>query len=85
MGTRTPVCPGCGSDSVFQEMIATNEIWECRMVSGVNTNRILCFSHCGDRLVLTHGFIKKIPMTPAGEMASAEQLRAGYVRRHGRG
>jgi hypothetical protein len=45
-------------------MIAINEIWECRMVSGGNTNPIPCFCHGGHRLVLTHGFIKKIPMTP---------------------
>jgi phage-related protein len=51
---------------------------------GGNTYRILCFYHGGNRLILTHGFMKKTPKTPAEEIRRAEQLKADFIRRHGR-
>ena len=68
----------------FKKLTATDEIWECRMVFGGNTYRLLCFFHGGSRVVLTHGFMKKTPKTPADEISRAEQIKADYTRRHGR-
>jgi|SRR5271157_864379 len=68
----------------FKKLTATNEIWECRMNFGGNTYRILCFHHGGNRLILTHGFMKKTPKTPAEEIRRAEQFKADFIRRHGR-
>jgi phage-related protein len=68
----------------FKKLTATDEIWECRMVFGGNTYRILCFYHGGNRLILTHGFMKKTSKTPSEEIRRAEQFKADFVRRHGR-
>ncbi len=68
----------------FKKLTGTDEIWECRMVFGGNTYRILCFYHGGNRLILTHGFMKKTPKTPPEEIRRAEQLKADFIRRHGR-
>ena len=67
----------------FKKLSATDEIWECRMVFSGNTYRILCFLHGSNRLVLTHGFMKKTVKTPGEEIANAERLKADYIRRHG--
>jgi phage-related protein len=68
----------------FKKLTATDEIWECRMVFGGNTYRILCFYHGGNRLILTNGFMKKTPKTSSEEIRRAERLKADFVRRHGR-
>ena len=68
----------------FKKLTVTNEIWECRMVFGGNTYRMLGFFHGSNRLVLTHGFMKKTPKTPSEEITRAERLKADYIRRHGR-
>jgi phage-related protein len=68
----------------FKKLSTTNGIWECRMVFGGNTYRILCFFHGSSRLVLTHGFMKKTQRTPGEEISQAERLKADYIRRHGR-
>ena len=51
---------------------------------GGNTYRILGFFHGSNSLVLTHGFMKKTPKTPAEEIRKAEQLKADHIRRHRR-
>jgi phage-related protein len=66
----------------FKKLSDTEEIWECRMVFGGNTYRILGFFHGHNSLVLTHGFMKKTPRTPAEEIRKAEQLKADHIRRH---
>ncbi len=68
----------------FKKLSDTDEIWECRMVFGGNTYRILGFFQRGNRLVLTHGFMKKTPKTPPEEIRKAEQLRADHIRRYRR-
>ena len=68
----------------FKKLSDTDEIWECRMVFGGNTYRILGFFHGSNSLVLTHGFLKKTPKTPAEEIRKAEQLKADFTRRHRR-
>ena len=68
----------------FKKLTDTDEIWECRMVFGGNTYRILGFFHGSNSVVLTHGFMKKTPKTPAAEIRKAEELKADYIRRHRR-
>lgn len=68
----------------FKKLSDTDEIWECRMAFGGNTYRILGFVHRNKNLVLTHGFIKKTPKSPAEEIRKAERLKADYIRRYGR-
>ncbi len=68
----------------FKKLSGTDEIWECRMVFGGNTYRILGFFQGSNSLVLTHGFAKKTPKTPADEIRHAESLKADYIRRHRR-
>lgn len=67
----------------FKKLTATDEIWECRVVFGGNTYRILAFFHGKNRMVLTHGFIKKTPKTPLQEKEEAQRLRSDYLRRQG--
>jgi len=66
----------------FKKLSDTQEIWECRMVFGGNTYRILGFFHGSNRLVLTHGFTKKTAKTPADEIRKAEHLKSDHIRRH---
>ena len=66
----------------FKKLTDTDEIWECRMVFGGNTYRILGFFHGSNSVVLTHGFMKKTPRTPAEDIRKAERLRADHIRRH---
>ncbi len=68
----------------FKKLSDTEEIWECRVVFGGNAYRILGFFHATNSLVLTHGFMKKSPKTPAEEIRRAELLRADHIRRHRR-
>ncbi len=68
----------------FKKLSATDEIWECRMVFGGNTYRIMGFLYGSNSLVLTHGFMKKTPKTPSEEIRKAEQLRAEHIWRHRR-
>ncbi len=68
----------------FKKLSATDEIWECRMVFGGNTYRMMGFFHGSNSLVLTHGFMKKTPKTPSEEIRKAEQFRAEHIRRHRR-
>jgi hypothetical protein len=53
-----------GSDSIFE--FKTNE------------NRVLCFFFVGKRVILTHGFKKKQPKTPKGEIERAENLKKEF-------
>jgi len=68
----------------FKKLSAADEIWECRMIFGGNTYRMLAFFHGGGRIVLTHGFMKKTEKTPPQEIAEAQRLKADYIRRYGR-
>jgi len=68
----------------FKKLTDTDEIWECRMVFGGNTYRILGFFHGSNSVVLTHGFMKKSPKTPVEEIRKAEQVKADHIRRHRR-
>ena len=60
-------------------------IFELRTTMGNNTSRILFFFCVGDRVVLTHGFIKKTQRTPRREIARAKRYRADYQARSAEG
>ena len=65
----------------FKKLKDTEEIWECRVNHGSNTYRILCFFASGNRLILTHGFMKKTQKTPQREISRAEGYRKDYLSR----
>jgi phage-related protein len=67
----------------FRKLTAADELWECRVVFGGNTYRILAFYHGKNQMVLTHGFMKKTPKTPLQEIEEAKRLRADYLWRQG--
>ncbi|MDR1701412.1 MAG: type II toxin-antitoxin system RelE/ParE family toxin [Sporomusaceae bacterium] len=54
-------------------------IFEIRAQSGTDISRVLYFFVVGCRIVLTHGFSKKTPKTPAKEIALAKKYRDEYL------
>lgn len=67
-------------DIYFKKMAGSEEIWECRVQSGSNAYRILCFFAGRSTLILTNGFAKKSRKTPAREIALAERYRRDYFK-----
>jgi phage-related protein len=68
-------------DIYFKKLDGTEEIWECRIRSGSNAYRVLCFFAERSTLVLTNGFAKKSRKTPAREISLAEAYRRDYFER----
>jgi len=66
--------------SYFKKLIGTEEIWECRVQFGSNAYRIFCF-FIDNRVVLTHGFVKKSQKIPVQEIERAEAYRRDFLRR----
>lgn len=64
----------------FLKMQGTDNIWECRVKLGSNIYRIFAFWD-KDKIVLTHGFIKKSQKTPKNEIARAEAYKRDYFER----
>ena len=56
-------------------------IFELRIQQSNNITRILYFFYDGKRIVLTNGFVKKTPKTPAAEVATAKKYRADFLSR----
>lgn len=56
-------------------------IFELRTVMGNNAGRVLYFFMVDDRVVLTHGFVKKTRKTPRGEVERARRYKADYLKR----
>lgn len=50
-------------------------IFELRVSQSGNIVRILYFFFVGQRIILTHGFVKKTPKTPVGELERAKRMR----------
>lgn len=71
---RIPAC-------YFKKLVATDEIYECRIQSGSNSYRIFCFFHKGTIIVLTNGIAKKTQKTPAKEIKRAEILKKDFLER----
>ena len=56
-------------------------IFELRVQQSTNITRVLYFFYDGKRIVLTNGFVKKTPKTPAAELAAAKKYRADFLSR----
>jgi len=67
----------------FCKLAGAEEIWEFRVRWGTNVYRVLAFWD-GNRVVLTHGFVKKTQRTPLGEIERAGHYRRDYFERKGR-
>lgn len=57
-------------------------IFELRTIQGGNITRILYFFVVGERVVLTHGFVKKTQKMPSGEIARAKRIRDDWRNRN---
>lgn len=57
-------------------------IYEIRIVQGNNSARVLYFFTCGNKIILTNGFIKKTQKTPKIEIETARKYRKDYERRN---
>lgn len=64
----------------FSKMSGTDNIWECRVKLGSNIYRIFAFLD-GNRIVLTHGIVKKTRKIPKREIAKAEMYKKDYFKR----
>lgn len=60
-------------------------IFELRTTMGNNTGRILFFFCIGDKVILTHGFVKKTQKTPRREIVRAKRYREDYLNRFMKG
>lgn len=58
-------------------------IFELRAEQGGNITRVLYFFAIGERIVLTHGFVKKTRRTPPVEIGRAKRIREDWRSRHG--
>jgi len=67
--------------SYFKKLVGTDGIWECRITSGSNAYRILCFFANHSVVVLSHGFMKKTQKTPKAEIERAEASRRDFLTR----
>ncbi|MCK4401819.1 type II toxin-antitoxin system RelE/ParE family toxin [bacterium] len=64
----------------FKKLSGTEAIWECRIQLGSNIYRIFCFFAKQNRIVLTHGIVKKTQKTPKNEIKKAEKYRKEYLK-----
>ena len=65
----------------FKKLIGTEDIWEVRVHYGNDIFRLLGFFEHGTLLILTNGFTKKTPKTPAQEIALATRRKREYLSR----
>lgn len=66
----------------FSKMSGTKDIWECRISHGANIYRIFAFWD-ENKIILTHGFVKKTQKTPLKEIEKAENYKKDYFQRLG--
>ena len=59
-----------------------NGIFELRTNAGNNITRILYFFVIGERVILTHGFVKKTQKTPQHEIERAKRIRDDWRKRN---
>lgn len=67
----------------FSKMPGTQDIWECRIKLGSNIYRIFAFWD-GNKIILTHGLVKKTQKTPRNEIEKAESYKTDHFERKGR-
>ena len=56
-------------------------IFELRISQSSNVSRVLYFFTLGNKIILTHGFIKKTKKTPRAEILRAKKYRTEYLSR----
>ena len=61
----------------FCKMEGTDDVWECRIKLGSDIYRIFAFWD-GNKIILTHGLIKKTQKTPHREIERAEAYKKEY-------
>ena len=64
----------------FSKMSGTENVWECRIKLGSNIYRVFAFWD-GNKIILTHGFVKKSQKTPKNELERAENYKTDYFER----
>ncbi len=58
------------------------KIWELRRASNGKIYRLMYFFFTDRQIVFLHGFQKKTPKTPRGEIEIAEKRMADFIARH---
>lgn len=58
-----------------------DKIWELRRASDGDIYRLMYFFFSGRRIVFLHGFQKKTPKTPRGEIEIAQQRMNDFIKR----
>ena len=58
-------------------------IFELRVQAGNNISRVLYFFYVGNKIILTHGFIKKTQKTPREEIERAKAYRKEFYKQEG--
>lgn len=61
----------------FKHLSDSDQIFEFKADQG----RMFCFFFVGQRVILTHGFIKKSQKTPKREILKAEDYKADFLAR----
>ena len=59
-------------------------IFELRVKAGNNISRVLYFFYVGNKIILTHGFIKKTQKTPREEIERAKAYRKEFYKQEGK-
>jgi phage-related protein len=65
------------NEQKFKHLTGSDQIFEFKAGQG----RMLCFFFVGQRVILTHGCIKKSKKTPKGEIERAEALKQEFTSR----
>jgi phage-related protein len=62
----------------LKKMVATDDLWEVRVIFAGNIFRLLGWMEGTDKLVLAHGFTKKTEKTPLQEIKITETRKKIY-------
>ena len=65
-------------------VVKEDGIFELRAQSGNNISRVLYFFFVGNKIILTHGFIKKTQKTPREEIDKAKAYRKDFYKQEGK-
>jgi phage-related protein len=64
----------------FKKLVNTNNIWECKVKCSSNSYRIFCFFFESDKIVITHGYVKKSQKTNPREIRKAENYKTDFIK-----
>jgi len=62
------------NEQKFKHLTGTDQLFEFKADQG----RVLCFFFIGGRVILTHGFLKKVDKTPKSEIERAEKIKKDF-------